>query len=233
MDSTAVAQTWNLSLAQKIGTAGAKEVKENNAGIWLSPALNLHRSPLCGRNFEYYSEDPVLMGKIAAESTKGLADFGVYVYLKHCFLNDQETYRCGGWTWANEQTIREIYLKSFQIAIEAPNDFSDVVFSGTLELHHGKSSIPVWGFIPVDDYFALLEKYYGGIPTGEYGWDENWNRIEITTPDSLYDLGDTQFGNIIATITSAEVIDGLPAPVIPEPDEGYGVLGTGIYKAER
>ena len=80
--------------------------------------MNTHRSAYGGRNFEYYSEDPVLMGKIAAQTTKGMETRGAYVYLKHCFLNDQETARCGGFTWANEQSIREIYLKSFQIAIE-------------------------------------------------------------------------------------------------------------------
>lgn len=79
--------------------------------------LNTHRSAYGGRNFEYYSEDPVLMGVIAGETTKGMATRGAYVYLKHCVLNDQETYRCGGFTWANEQTIREIYLRSYEIAI--------------------------------------------------------------------------------------------------------------------
>ena len=110
--------------------------------------------------------------------------------------------------------------------------FSDLYYAG--ESEHGE---PMF-FLSMYDYWHEgttneLYLYVQGIPTGEYGWDENWNRIEITTPDSLYDLGDTQFGNIIATITSAEVVDGLPSPVIPEPDDGYGVLGTGIYKAER
>ncbi len=68
---------------------------------------------------------------------------------------------------------------AFQIAVEAPNGFSDVIFSGNLELHHGRSNIPVWGFIPVDDYFALLEKYYGGIPTGEYDVTLYFNGNEV------------------------------------------------------
>ena len=81
---------------------------------------------------------------------------------------------------ADNETLHGLYLRltysslartrnyAFQIAIEAPNDFSDVVFSGTLELHHGRSAVPVWGFIPVDDFFNLLMNYYGGVPTGEY-----------------------------------------------------------------
>ena len=107
--------------------------------------------------------------------------------------------------------------------------FSDIYYAG--ESEHGE---PMF-FLSLYDYWHEgttneLYLYVQGIPTGEYGWDENWNRVEITTPDSLYDLGDTGFGNIIATITHAEVVDGLPAPQLPET---YGNLGTGIYKADR
>ena len=70
---------------------------------------------------------------------------------------------------------------AFQIAIEAPNGFADVVFSGTLELHHGKSAVPVWGFIPVDDYFDLLQNYYGGVPTGEYDVTMYFNGQKVYT----------------------------------------------------
>ncbi len=107
--------------------------------------------------------------------------------------------------------------------------FSDLYYAG--ESEYGE---PMF-FVSMYDYWHEgttneLYLYVQGIGTGEFGWDENWNRVEITTPDSLYDLGDTQFGNIIATITSAEVVDGLPAPVMPET---LNNLGTGIYKAER
>ncbi|MBQ2953680.1 MAG: fibronectin type III domain-containing protein [Clostridia bacterium] len=91
------------------------------------------------------------------------------------------------------ETLHGLYLRltystlsrsrtyAFQIAIEAPNDFSDVVFCGTLELHHGKSSVPVWGFIPVDDYFNLLMNYYGGVPTGEYDVTLYFNGQKVYT----------------------------------------------------
>ena len=94
---------------------------------------------------------------------------------------------------ADNETLHGLYLRltystlartrnyAFQIAIEAPNDFSDVVFSGKLELHHGVSSIPVWGFIPVDDYFDLLQNYYGGIPTGEYDVTFYFNGQKVWT----------------------------------------------------
>lgn len=94
---------------------------------------------------------------------------------------------------ADNETLHGLYLRltysalarnrsyAFQIAVEAPNDFSDVIFSGTLELHHGVSSVPVWGFIPVDDYFDLLQNYYGGVPTGEYDVTLYFNGQKVWT----------------------------------------------------
>lgn len=76
-------------------------------------------------------------------------------------------------------TLKKTRHYAFQIAVEAPNGFSDVIFSGTLELHHGKSAVPVWGFIPVDDFFGLLQKYYGGVPTGEYDVTLYFNGNEV------------------------------------------------------
>ncbi len=112
------ASTFNLTLADYYGRQWGEDCLWAGYSGLYGMGMNTHRSAYGGRNFEYYSEDPVLMGQIAAQMTKGMATRGTYVYLKHCFLNDQETYRCGGWTWANEQTIREVYMKSFQIAIE-------------------------------------------------------------------------------------------------------------------
>ena len=113
-----VAATFNKALAYDYGRQWGEDCMwAGYAGLY-GMGVNTHRSAYGGRNFEYYSEDPVLMGQMAAQCTKGMSTCGIYVYLKHCFLNDQETYRCGAWTWANEQTLREIYLKSFQIAIE-------------------------------------------------------------------------------------------------------------------
>ncbi len=113
-----IASTFNLELADYYGRQWGEDMLWSGMSGLYGMGMNTHRSAYGGRNFEYYSEDPVLMGKIAAQTTKGMATRGAYVYLKHAFLNDQETARCGGFTWANEQSIREIYLKSFQIAIE-------------------------------------------------------------------------------------------------------------------
>lgn len=112
-----VASTFNKELAYYYGCQWGEDMLwAGMAGLY-GMGLNMHRSAYGGRNFEYYSEDPILSGVMAGESTKGMATRGAYVYLKHCVLNDQETYRCGGFTWANEQTIREIYLKPYEIAI--------------------------------------------------------------------------------------------------------------------
>lgn len=112
------AATFNRPLMEAYGqTWGEDCLWAGYSGLY-GPAVNIHRGSYGGRAFEYYSEDPVLSGKISASMIKGISTKGVYVYLKHCFLNEQETNREGVNTWANEQSIREIYLKPFKIAIE-------------------------------------------------------------------------------------------------------------------
>ena len=110
------ASTWNVELLNRVGKALGREAMENNVAGWYSPAINLHRSPFSGRNFEYYSEDPLLTGKIAAAVVSGASSEGLYCYIKHFALNDQETNRNNYLsTWADEQTMRELYLKAFEI----------------------------------------------------------------------------------------------------------------------
>ncbi|WP_263118659.1 glycoside hydrolase family 3 N-terminal domain-containing protein [Cellulomonas sp. RIT-PI-Y] len=113
-------QTWNVDLAEKMGVSIGNEGLTLGANGWYAPAVNLHRSPFAGRNFEYYSEDPLLSGTLATGVVNGAASKGVYSYLKHFAMNDQETNRVnnGIATWANEQTIREIYLKAFEIPVK-------------------------------------------------------------------------------------------------------------------
>ena len=116
-----IASTFNKDLAYEMGKAIGEEalVKENDTNGWYGPAMNVHRSPFAGRNFEYYSEDPMLSGKIACAVVEGAADKGCYAYLKHYALNDTEVMRVTNLcTWADEQTIREIYLKPFQYVVE-------------------------------------------------------------------------------------------------------------------
>lgn len=118
---TVIGSTWNKDLASQMGSAFASEAMANNVVGLYAPAVNLHRTPFSGRNFEYYSEDPLLSGKMAAEVTEAALEDGVYMYVKHLAVNDQETNRLGVATWSNEQAIRELYLKAFEIPVKEGN----------------------------------------------------------------------------------------------------------------
>ena len=115
---TAIACTWNAALAEAVGAAVGMESADIGTDIWYAPAVNLHRNPRGGRNFEYFSEDPLLSGKLAAAMIRGCSSEGLVVTIKHFALNDQESHRNGVFTWADEQTMRELYLKAFEIAIK-------------------------------------------------------------------------------------------------------------------
>jgi len=116
--ATALACTWNIPLVEEIGKAGAMECKENNIQIWLTPALNIHRSPLCGRNFEYYSEDPLIAGKMAAAMVRGIQSQKVVATPKHFAANNKETNRHESDSVMSERALREIYLKGFEICVK-------------------------------------------------------------------------------------------------------------------
>ncbi len=116
--ATLIACTWDPELMYEIGAAGAKECKENAFPIWLTPALNIHRNPLCGRNFEYFSEDPLLSGKFAAAKVKGIQSQGVVATPKHFACNNKETNRKFSDSRISERALREIYLKGFEICVK-------------------------------------------------------------------------------------------------------------------
>ena len=112
-------QTWNTELLEEVGRAFAKELKEMGITVVLGPSLNIHRDPLCGRNFEYYSEDPLVSGMMAGAETRGVQETpGIGACLKHFALNNQEASRNSSNSVASERTMREIYLKGFEIAVK-------------------------------------------------------------------------------------------------------------------
>lgn len=119
--ATLLACTWNIPLIESIGKAGALEAKENNLSIWLTPALNIHRSPLCGRNFEYFSEDPLVSGKMAAAMVRGIQGENIAAVPKHFACNNKETNRYESNSVISERAIREIYIKGFEICVRESN----------------------------------------------------------------------------------------------------------------
>lgn len=119
--SLIIGQTWNKKLMHEMGELIGEESLHVDVNGWYAPTANIHRSPFGGRNFEYFSEDPLICGYGAKEELNGAAQYGLFGYLKHFALNDQETHRekeNGVCIFANEQTIREIYLKAFEIAVK-------------------------------------------------------------------------------------------------------------------
>ena len=119
---TIIASTWNVELTYELGKSFGEEGLWGGGVGWYGPGANTHRTPYGGRNFEYYSEDGFISGKLGEAECKGAMEKGTIPYFKHFFLNDQETNRIGVCTFSNEQAIREVYLRAFQYAFETTGE---------------------------------------------------------------------------------------------------------------
>ena len=152
---TALAQTWDTAVVEKVGIAVAEEMEEFHIDLWLAPGLNIQRNPLCGRNFEYYSEDPLLSGTMAAAMTKGVQSRpGCGVTVKHFACNNQEDNRMGVDAQVSERALREIYLRGFEIAVKESRPVAIMSSYNLLNGVHAANSVDLctaiarkeWGF---------------------------------------------------------------------------------------
>lgn len=152
--STLLACSWNPEIVEAVGLAGGAEVKENNIAMWLTPAVNIHRSPLCGRNFEYYSEDPYLAGKLASAMVRGIQANHIGATVKHFALNNKETNRKNSDSRVSERAAREIYLKAFEIIVRGAKPWSIMTSYNIINGHRASENADLlegilrgeWGF---------------------------------------------------------------------------------------
>ncbi len=129
---TVIAGTWNVELAEEVGNSFGEEGLWGGGVGWYGPGANIHRTPYSGRNFEYYSEDGFLSGELGEAEVHGAMKKGVIPYIKHFFLNDQETNRIGVCTFSNEQAIREIYMKAYEAAFDTDGTAEDPSCMGVM-----------------------------------------------------------------------------------------------------
>ncbi len=150
-----LAQSWDYDLIKEVGNIIGKEMEEFGVTLWLAPGMNIHRNPLCGRNFEYYSEDPLISGMCAAADTEGIQSHpGVGTTIKHYAVNNQEDNRNFSNSHVSERALREIYLKGFEIAVKKSQPMSIMSSYNLLNGTHTANSFDLltaaardeWGF---------------------------------------------------------------------------------------
>ena len=160
-----IANSWNQDLGEEIGQALGEEAASMDVNILLGPGLNIKRSPLCGRNFEYYSEDPYLAGEIAAAFVKGVQSQHVGTSIKHFAANNQEYRRMSSSSEVDERTLREIYFPAFETAVKK-------AYEKMMENDDGKVT---------DD--AMVVETYGNVPVKLF--EGGYDNIKVTTPEDV------------------------------------------------
>ena len=172
---TLIAQSWDKDVAKQFGEAIGEEMLEMGVTMWLAPGMNIHRNPLCGRNFEYYSEDPLVAGVTAASTTLGVqSNEGIGVTIKHYAANNQEDNRNAVNNTITERALREIYLKGFEIAVKTANPMA------IMTSYNLNNSMPA-----ADDYDLCTD-----IPRGEWGFNglimTDWGGGQSTPVNSMH-----------------------------------------------
>lgn len=184
-----LASTWDTDIIEDIGRAGGAEVKENELQVWLTPALNIHRTPLCGRNFEYFSEDPFVAGKMAAAKVRGMQENKVACSIKHFAANNREQYRHINDSRVSERALREIYLKGFEICVKESDPWSVMTSYNLINgIHASESADLLEGIL-------RQEWGFGGMVTTDWGIKNdpvaevkagNDMKMEIGYPEDLF-----------------------------------------------
>ena len=191
---TVFAGTWNVELLYEIGVSFGEEGLWGGGVGWYGPGANTHRTPFAGRNFEYYSEDGFIAGKLAEAEVKGAMSKGVIPYIKHFFLNDQETNRIGVCTFSNEQAIREIYLRAFQYAFETTGE-DDPSCTGVMGGFNRLGA--TWTGHHSNLWKNVMEGEFGF--TGNVTTDFGQNPAGLMNPQLAYEAGTTMFCTSSAT----------------------------------
>lgn len=185
---TVMAGTWNVDLLNEVGKSFGEEGLWGGGVGWYGPGANTHRTPYAGRNFEYFSEDGFISGKLCEAEVHGAMEKGTIPYLKHFFLNDQETNRIGVCTFSNEQAIREIYLRSFQYAFETTGE-NDKACSGVMGAFNRLGMI--WSGHYTNLWKNVMEKEFGflGSVTTDFGQKQG----SLMEPQLAYEAGTHMF----------------------------------------
>lgn len=222
-----LASTWNNELAEEFGKCIGEDSLDLAVAGWYAPAMNIHRSPYSGRNFEYYSEDNFLSGKMGAATVRGAQSKGVLVYIKHFALNDQETSRMGISILANEQSVRELYLDPFEITVREGDAHGAMVGMNRIGnrwagAHYGLMTETLrgeWGFegFAITDQASFdvfaYEDMRAGLEAGTDMWlnadEELWKLSDEEMNDTVVTSMQRAAKNIVFAITRSNAMNGL------------------------